>query len=229
MFRLSVVQRVGGVLLVLLLSGVAATETEIEQVKPKNGKADELRIEVRGPFTIALPPGWTANDQLKAIGDVSPEDRDFFNIVIFASVNLEELEREQRNIAMLEWDIGDLPGFFVDRSPASRGMSCEGMSKKAEKKIVKAGPALLQVHSETISIGDCQGLRIRGRTKKADGTEWVMDVHALSDGNTLYLFSLRNIAENYDKNLEVYEEAVSTVRLPTLTALQRDYSQGGWK
>ncbi len=71
------------------------------------------------------------------------------------------------------------------------------------------------LYSETISIGDCQGLRIRGRTKKADGTEKVVDVHALSDGNTLYLFSLRNIAENYDKNLEVYEEAVSTVRLPS--------------
>jgi hypothetical protein len=45
MFRLSLVQRFGGVLPVLLLSGVAATETVIELVEPKNSKAYELRSE----------------------------------------------------------------------------------------------------------------------------------------------------------------------------------------
>jgi hypothetical protein len=52
MFRLAVARRVGGVLLVLLLSGVTATETEIEQVKPKNGKAYEVGSE--GALPAAL-------------------------------------------------------------------------------------------------------------------------------------------------------------------------------
>ena len=170
-------------------------------------------------FTIELPEGWTAYEQLRAItGKSSP-----FGMVIFASVNLEELESGEQFTAMLQSDTGDLPSFFVDRGPAKRGMSCKGMSKKAEKAVIKmlGGDVMFSpdrqiledLHSETISIGDCQGLRIRGRSKQVDGTEWAMDVHALSDGNTLYLFSLRNIKENYDKNLEVYEEAVSTVSL----------------
>jgi hypothetical protein len=40
-----------------------------------------------------------------------------------------------------------------------------------------------------------------------------MDVYAVSDGKTLYLFSLRNIKEYYEKDLEIYEKAISTLKL----------------
>ena len=36
---------------------------------------------------------------------------------------------------------------------------------------------------------------------------------AVSDGKVLYLFSLRNTAENFAKNLETYEKEIGTVRL----------------
>ena len=52
MLRLSVVQRLVGVFFVLLLSGVVVTDTEIKQVKPKNGKADEVRTEVVLPAAL---------------------------------------------------------------------------------------------------------------------------------------------------------------------------------
>jgi len=43
-----------------------------------------------------------------------------------------------------------------------------------------------------------------------------VDVYAASDGEFLYLFSLRNIKENYEKNLSVYEKAMSTVKLTSV-------------
>ena len=47
----------------------------------------------------------------------------------------------------------------------------------------------------------------------------MMDVAAVSDGKILYLFSLRNIKENYESNLGLYEKAISTVRLTATSEL----------
>ena len=41
----------------------------------------------------------------------------------------------------------------------------------------------------------------------------MVDVRAVSDGKTLYLFSLRNTATNYSRNIETFEKALATLKL----------------
>lgn len=63
-------------------------------------------------------------------------------------------------------------------------------------------------HTSLIELGGCQALKLEGR-----GREWILDVRAVSDGKTLYLFSLRNRADNFARNRGVYEAALATLRL----------------
>lgn len=45
-------------------------------------------------------------------------------------------------------------------------------------------------------------------------TRWTVRTYVVSDGETLYLFALRNLAENYVRNSPVFEQIVATTRLP---------------
>ncbi len=58
-----------------------------------------------------------------------------------------------------------------------------------------------------------KGLKARGRSITAEGDEWVLDVVALSDGSTLYLFYVRSLAEFYEENALHLQQVLSTVRL----------------
>jgi hypothetical protein len=40
----------------------------------------------------------------------------------------------------------------------------------------------------------------------------VADAYAASDGVTLYMFSLRNPADNYAKNADTFQKAISTLK-----------------
>ena len=68
--------------------------------------------------------------------------------------------------------------------------------------------------SEPIQVAGCKGLRVRGSGQLAGAsTPWAVEMYAASDGKTLYLFTLRNYADNLKKNIEVFQRAVSTARL----------------
>lgn len=63
-----------------------------------------------------------------------------------------------------------------------------------------------------IQLAGCQALKLEGKGK--DGSKkWRRDVRAVSDGKTLYLFSLRSTADNFARNLGAYEAALATLRL----------------
>ena len=105
-------------------------------------------------------------------------------------------------------------------------MSSDNFGDKQKKEVLKMlkkdlifandKKAAKELQAEKMSIGGCVGLRIRGEAKETDDKNWVLDVHAVSDGEILYLFSLRNLEENYKKNLAVYERAISSVVLTSV-------------
>ncbi len=178
---------------------------------------------LKGQFTIELPPGWSAYDQRKAItGKTSPFGMVMFS-QIFSQVNFAEMPIQDQLEILDRMDVGELPSFFVDRHPKEKKMSCRFFEKKEVKqavKMLKRDPmfgsdrkVIKALEPQPVTVGGCKGYRIRGETQTPDGTIWVMDVHVVSDGKILYLFSLRNIKENYESNLGLYEKAISTVQL----------------
>lgn len=169
----------------------------------------------KAEFTIALPQGWTVYDQLEAItGKPSP-----LGMLIFTSSSPKALAIEQQLEVMGKMDRGELPSFFVDRAPAKKGMTCASFPEKTQKEVVGLlkrslpGANVEAPRVEADTVGGCRGLRVRMHVRAKDGTEWLADIRAVSDGKTLYLFSLRNHSANFEKNLESYEKAMSTVRL----------------
>ena len=170
-------------------------------------------------FLVDLPAGWSAYEQMKAItGKSSPN-----GMVIFSKEDISKMEIQDQLKTMANADTGAIPSFFVDRLPKKNKMSCKSFGKKEAKSVLKLikkdkmfsrdRKIIAPLETSFISFGGCEGIRIKGETEKQDGTRWVIDIHAASDGKILYLFTLRNIKNNYEKNLGIYEEAMSTVKL----------------
>jgi len=169
-------------------------------------------------FLIDIPEGWSANEQMAAITGPSPT-----GVVIFSEDNIANMGIGQQLGAMARMDTGEMPSFFVDRHPKNKKMSCDHFEKgeiKSVTKMIKRDSmfdrdrkVISPLTATPISFGGCKGIRLKGETEKQDGTRWVVDAYAASDGEFLYLFSLRNIERFYEKNLSVYEKAMSTVKL----------------
>ncbi len=170
-------------------------------------------------FLIDLPPGWFAYDQIgAATGTKGPTGP-----VTFSPVNITEMGFNDAIHTIANIAIGAIPSFFVDRHPKEKKMSCRYFAKEEVKevlKILKRAPmfgsdrkVLKALEAQPVTIGGCKGYRIRGETQLPNGTIYVNDVHALSDGKILYLFSLKNIKTYYESNLGFYEKAISTVQL----------------
>lgn len=174
---------------------------------------------LKDQFTIDLPAGWRAYDQNQALsGKPSAE-----GVVVFSAqaVTKEGETTADPNI-MSRVDSGDLPSFFVDRQPAVKGISCAGFSKSEAYNLgvkLTSDPifgamrryfSAMPIKHDKIQVGGCQGLRYKGEGKKG---EWILDVRAVSDGKVLYLFSLRNTAANYAKNIATFEKAIGTLKL----------------
>jgi uncharacterized protein DUF2846 len=181
-----------------------------------------------GQFTIALPKGWVAYDQsLLPLGSGNSR----FNLIVFylssnpssqdsTTVRFEILPVE----LMSKIDTGEIPSFFFQKLPAKKGMSCAGFSERAEKDVFKVvtgvptfgkGATILEApRSEPISVAGCKGIRVRGTGQPTrENTPQTIDVYAVSDGNVLYLFTLRNHADYYKKNAEVFQKSMATAKL----------------
>ncbi|MCZ6718090.1 MAG: hypothetical protein O6944_02910 [Gammaproteobacteria bacterium] len=176
-------------------------------------------------FTLELPQGWHVFNQ-----SGSPE----YGVVVFSALSM-RIEAEGMDEAalgakvrkrMAQVDSGELPSFFVDRYPIKRGMSCDGLSKKARKKMLRVltratafggGSKLLnRPEAEPISLGGCQGLKVLVRAQTAEGREFVMLIYTVSHGQTTYDFALRNRKEYFEKNRPVFEKALSTLKITKL-------------
>jgi len=175
-------------------------------------------------FTIAIPKNWTVYDQgqmMKASG-VDRMPMRAADMVIFYQSSDPTPQVMLSPELLDKVDTGVLPSFFLQRQRADKGMSCSGFSDKAEKRAVdligkdpefKGKNAVEAAHAESVAVGGCKGLRISAKGQRAQGFPLVAEAYVASDGETMYVFSLRNPAENFDKNVDVFHKAISTLRL----------------
>jgi hypothetical protein len=200
-------------------SRAGAPDASPEELVPYEGQKSQ--------FTISLPKGWVAQDQSQTPG-MNGNSR--FNLILFHPSYPNVTGQDAKSVELMAMklltgiDSGEIPSFFVQRVPAKNGMSCAGLSEKGEKDVFKMitgdpilgkGAAILEApRSEPISVAGCKGIRIRGTGQPAkENAPQTLDVYAVSDGNVLYLFTLRNHADNYKRNVDIFEKSVATVRL----------------
>jgi hypothetical protein len=183
-------------------------------------------------FTLALPEGWIAYDQRKHLAGLGTNADDGLGVIIFSPVDLAAMAGpfpagQQPDVQALldtmgKIDTGELPSFFVERSRSERGMSCASLGDKGIKGIQKRvhesefghGTKTIEpLRADSIAVGGCQGIHIHGRVITRTAGEWVVDVHAASDGQFLYLFSLRHSATYFEANLPPYMTGLATLRL----------------
>lgn len=149
-----------------------------------------------------------------------------------------EYKDPQRNArareVAIELDRGDLPSFIVDRISLERsrkGMSCASFTKRFARSV-----ALYQIsddrgHSGRAkpvpfpggfsldpipAIGRCGGHRIQGEAtlgEPPDAERWLIDVRAVSDGKTVYLFIARGTEQNLPGIVQTLEAALGTLEL----------------
>jgi hypothetical protein len=210
----------------LVLSGAAAGQQETaETAPPEAGRRFEG---LKDQFTLVLPAGWAVYDQTAAFtGAPGPIGMVYFSAEPLSLAPGTKVLDGSNPEAFDRVDRGDVPSFFVDRIPAEKGMSCERLTRNAmfqiESLIARdeifgglARQLLLPRRPSTsdITLAGCQALKLKGHGRVGPTkTGWLLDVRAVSDGKTLYLFSLRNTTENFLRNLETFEAAMASLQL----------------
>jgi hypothetical protein len=195
---------------------LAATSHAAEDAVPASGG-------IREQLEITLPEGWSVYDQTEAVtGKPSA-----VGIVIFSAQPLvSEGARTPDGPTMAKMDLGELPSFFVERSKADKGMKCAKLSRSTvydlattvnqDPSIATTGRRLfgsLEPGHTDVQIGGCRGVRWVFKAHEKDPERHrVVDVRAVSDGKTLYLFSLRNKGVHYAANLPAFEAALASAR-----------------
>lgn len=178
---------------------------------------------LKDEFLIDIPAGWSAYDQGKMVGNKlgSP-----FNLVIFSPVNIAEMEIKDQLKAVGMAGTGELPSFIMNRLEPIKKTYCSSLIKKGKKKIlkmikkgaksIKGAKIIEKFKVDSVSIGSCQGLRVRGKIKHSNGNIEIYDILAITDSKVLYFFLLRQQEKYYEENLPVYEKAISSIRLKNL-------------
>jgi len=179
---------------------------------------------IHDQFAITLPDGWSVYDQNEALSGKPSA----VGMVFFSSEPITKSGATTADAELLaEVDTGALTSFFVERMPADKGMACDSLSKRViynigtrinrDRVVSTAGRRLfgsgIAPGHKDIELGGCRGVRFVIDANKDNPTKhWTIDVRAVSDGKVLYLFSLRNRADHYAKNLETFEKAMTSVR-----------------
>jgi hypothetical protein len=180
---------------------------------------------LQAQFTLTVPQDWTAYprslievDGLALWGEIVfvPQSS-----VPDSAVSAEE-RQQLRKKALAAVDDGSSGAFYVDRREALRGMRCEGFSEKARATLLRwaeedplfaAGRGSEEsTRTETVVIDDCNGLRIVRRSRQPGQEERILDLRAVSDDETVYVFGLRSREGRYAEDLERFDTAVRSVR-----------------
>jgi hypothetical protein len=174
-------------------------------------------------FAIALPEGWGVYDQTEAV----LRKPSAFGIVVFSATPVTKPGETTADPALLsKVSTGEIASFFVQRDKTDRGSKCAKLSKSAVYDIgtnIQKDPAFgaarrmfggIKPPSGTdMELGGCHGARFLVDANKDDAAKhWTIDVRAVSDGTVLYLFSLRNKADYYARNVEVFEKMMASVQ-----------------
>lgn len=169
-------------------------------------------------FIIWLPEGWiTASDDSKFESDL----RTSIGKIVFGPKTIEIKNAKAEEEIIEKYTTGELPSFSVQRFPLKFDTYCDSFPKAAQRNVLKMvykdpmfdrkNKHLERFRADTVSTGECVGIRIRGRTQQPDGIIWVMDAYAFADDEILYLFTLKNVAEYYEINSSLFEQFISTL------------------
>lgn len=174
---------------------------------------------VASQFVITLPSGWSIYDQSAALGQT-----DGTGVVIFSAEPVTKPGEQLADVELIrKVDSGEIASFFVDRMPAGKKVTCEKLPNATTYEIgqrMMQDPAMaspLRMFAPPPSAGDiklggCNGAKMRVEGQKKDPLKhWIVDVRAVSDSKFLFIFSLRNRADHYERNLPAFESALATV------------------
>ena len=191
---------------------------------PSASSAEELAAfdGLKEQFTIALPGGWNVYNQSEAVSG----ERGPFGLVFFSAQPLTRPGEKTADAERLaKADVGEIPSFFVDRQPAAKDITCSEFPRAAGGRIAgilrrdpafsKGRPLPMQFFPERIELGGCQGFKVQLRAAHSnpENAEWIIDTRVISDGQVLYLFSVRARAEHYQKVLDTFERVLATLKL----------------
>lgn len=175
-----------------------------------------VEIIVSRQFALAVPDRWTMYDQNQAVTGVAGSR----GMIIFSARPLPrpgETTADPDTLHLVE--SGALPSFFVDRHQGKKGISCHHFSKTDAYWLgseIKQDPlyglggqlfGMFVPKHDRMTVGGCEGWRYHDTPR-----DWTLDVVAVSDGQVLYLFSLRNKRPYYEVNRPIYEAALASLR-----------------
>jgi hypothetical protein len=181
----------------------------------------ETYDELDHQFTMAIPAGWSSSH----LSVVEVDDRVVWGTIVFSAEEIplgsREPERKRRELEKI--DSGDTPSLVIDRREAEGGMRCMGFSDMARRTIgsrvltlelISGGErwVLDEFDEQWQSLAGCEGLRLVGRGRRNDGTAVVLDARAVSDGETLFVFVLRSVADDYESRLRAFDKVLATFR-----------------
>jgi hypothetical protein len=117
---------------------------------------------------------------------------------------------------------GESPGFFLERAAAQRGMTCGGFSSGSRRRVLAYARRDLifgeddeLIETPTLSeatVAGCAALFVTGRSRRPDGAEVVLEIYAAANGDTLYYFGLRTLADRHAAHREPFAAALETVK-----------------
>ena len=117
---------------------------------------------------------------------------------------------------------GERAGFTFEQREAGRGATCASLTdgaRRAALELALADP----IHSQPftpagepqatdVELGGCLALRIVGKSRRADGTEVVLELHIVARDQTLYAFRLHALADRYERFREPYAAALASLK-----------------
>jgi hypothetical protein len=185
------------------------------------------QVKALDQFTITIPAGWYVHDQNLATTGKSGTD----GVIVFTPADLAKLgapdkdpktaEEARRTFTAI--DSGQMPSFFVERYAALPGVTCAtGLTPEAREKVLEdykrtaRGPGNWEVSTPKVdpaTVGDCKALRVQLSSKILEGGEFDFLIYVVSDGKTMYDFTLRNRKDYFEKNRPLFEQAVTSIKL----------------
>jgi len=179
-------------------------------------------------FALGIPEDWHVYvESLVVVSDRSP-----WGTTIVSEQPIRSVEKKpdgkvesRDDLELLDAILaGESQGFFIERGPAGRGVGCEGISNKGRERLIARAEedivfgenydTLDPPSASPITVSGCDGLRIVGRSRRADGAEVILDLVATAQGDSLFLFGLRALAPNYDEYRRIFDDSITTLKLP---------------
>jgi hypothetical protein len=175
-------------------------------------------------FSMAVPEGWSSyhHEMISTEGSVS------WGTVVFTPEPMtgEETQshllatKRERELEAIQQ--GEVSAWVVKRMESKSGMSCDGFTDKARKTLARwiARDPFFGVPFddpqnatfEETAIGICRGVRTSLRARPSSATSPVLELRAVSRGQTTLLIGLRTTTTDLETDLKAFEAAMPTVR-----------------